>query len=555
MDQSGLRTRSIEGASKGTNEGAAHEGHALQRGLTWKDAFWVTSGVPGGVLFTIGGVSATIGQPAWSIWVAAILMGLIQSATYAEISGLFPHKSGGASVYGAMAWVRYSKTIAPVSVWCNWLAWSPMLALGTGLAANYALSSLYAPDAAINTWRLTLLDLGFIKQGLSLRINATFIIAAIFLLITFKLQHSGASKAARTQRILGIASLAPLLIVGIVPFVTGDVPAAHLWPLLPLGHDAQGNVTAATFGSWNGAGITMAFGAMFMAGWAAYGFETAVCYTREFRNPRTDTAKAIFWSGMACLLVMTLVPLAFQGVLGTKGMLDPKIADGTGVAAAMAHMVGGGAIVFDVVVVMLILTILLIVMTSMMGSSRTLYQASVDGWLPKYLSHVNEHGAPTRAMWTDLGFNLVLLLMSDYMTVLSISNVCYMIFVFLNLQSGWIHRLDRADADRPFRCPTWLLAAGALCGYLDLAFIGAGADMQGVGTMRNGLIAMLLIVPVFMFRHYWQDRGRFPARMQQDMEWKGGARPAGLRGVLPYGALLFAVFVVWFSHHLAKPFL
>ncbi|MEI5997939.1 APC family permease [Paraburkholderia bengalensis] len=551
MDQARLRTRSIEGA----NEGAAHEGHSLQRGLTWKDAFWVTSGVPGGVLFTIGGVSATIGQPAWAIWVAAVLMGLIQSATYAEISGLFPHKSGGASVYGAMAWVRYSKTIAPVSVWCNWLAWSPMLALGTGLAANYALGSLYAPDAAINTWRLTLFDLGFIKPGLTLRINATFIVAAIFLLITFKLQHSGASKAAKTQRILGIASLAPLLIVGIVPFVTGDVPAAHLWPLLPLGHDAQGNVTASTFGSWNGAAITMACGAMFMAGWAAYGFETAVCYTREFRNPRTDTVKAIFWSGFACLIIMTLVPLAFQGVLGTKGMLDPKIADGTGVAAAMAHMVGGSAIVFDVVVIMLMLTILLIVMTSMMGSSRTLYQASLDGWLPKYLSHVNEHGAPTRAMWTDLGFNLVLLLMSDYMTVLSISNVCYMIFVFLNLQSGWIHRLDRANADRPFRCPAWLLGAGALCGYLNLAFIGAGADMQGAGTMRNGLIAMLLIVPVFMFRHYWQDRGRFPVRMAQDMEWQGGKRPAGLRGLLPYGALLLAVFVVWFSHDLARPFL
>ncbi|WP_321889738.1 amino acid permease, partial [Burkholderia cenocepacia] len=107
--------------------------------------------------------------------------------------------------------------------------------------------------------------------------------------------------------------------------------------------------------------------------------------------------------------------------------------DGTGVAAAMAKIVGGGAWVANAVVVMLMLSILLIVMTSMMGSSRTLYQASVDGWLPKYLSHVNEHGSPTRAMWTDLGFNLVLLMMSDYMTVLSISNVCYMLFVFLNL--------------------------------------------------------------------------------------------------------------------------
>ncbi len=551
MEQARLRARSTQGVERGT---AHEEGHTLQRGLTWKDAFWVTSGVPAGILFTIGGVCATIGQPAWAIWIAAISMGLIQSATYAEISSLFPHKSGGASVYGAMGWVRYGKLIAPVSVWCNWVAWSPMLALGTGLAANYALTTLFAPDALINTWHWTLLDLGFVKHGLTLRINATFVIAVAFLLITFKLQHSGAAKAAKTQRLLGIASLAPLLIVGIVPFVTGDVPAAHLWPLLPLGHDAHGTLTATAFGSWNGTGVTMVFGAMFMAGWAAYGFETAVCYTREFRDPRTDTVKAIFWSGALCLVMMTLVPLAFQGVLGTAGMLNPKIVDGTGVGAAMAHMVGGGAIVANVIVVMLMLSILLIVMTSMMGSSRTLYQASVDGWLPRYLSHVNEHGAPTRAMWTDLGFNLILLMMSDYMTVLSVSGVCYMIFVFLNLQSGWIHRMDRPNADRPFRCPTWLLAAGAVCGYLDLAFIGAGADLQGEGTLRNGLIAMLLIVPVFLYRHYWQDRGRFPARMTQDMTVEPGSGASGARRLLPYGALLLAVLVVWLSHHLAKPF-
>ena len=139
---------------------------------------------------------------------------------------------------------------------------------------------------------------------------------------------------------------------------------------------------------------------------------------------------------------MTLVPMAFQGALGTQAMLDPSIGDGTGVAAAMAKIVGGGAWVANAVVVMLMLSILLIVMTSMMAVAH-----AVPGigrrLAAEYLSHVNEHGSPTRAMWTDLGFNLVLLMMSDYMTVLSISNVCYMLFVFLNLQSGWIHRMDR----------------------------------------------------------------------------------------------------------------
>ncbi|CAJ6551727.1 amino acid transporter [Burkholderia pseudomallei] len=548
MSQAGLRARS----TSEIEATISHEerGHTLHRGLSWKDAFWVTSGVPAGVLFTIGGVCATVGQPAWAVWIAAITMGLIQSATYAEISGLFPHKSGGASVYGAIGWVRYGKLIAPVSVWCNWLAWSPMLALGCGLAASYALTSLFPADAAILHWQWTLADLGFVKPGLTLRVNATFVIATILLLITFKLQHSGASKAARTQRILGIASLTPLLIVGIVPFVTGDVPMSNLLPLLPLGHDAQGNLTAAAFGSWNGQGVVMALGAMFMAGWASYGFETAVCYTREFRDPRRDTAKAIFWSGALCLIVMTLVPMAFQGALGTAAMLDPRIGDGTGVAAAMARIVGGGAWVANAIVVMLMLSILLIVMTSMMGSSRTLYQASVDGWLPKYLSHVNEHGAPTRAMWTDLGFNLVLLLMSDYMTVLSISNVCYMLFVFLNLQSGWIHRMDRGQWQRPFRCPTWLLVLGSICGYANLVYVGAGADLQGAGTLRNGLIAMLLIVPVFVYRHYWQDRGRFPAQMQRDMELAVAGRGMWLN-VAPYAALAAAALTIAASYYFA----
>ncbi|MBB3259425.1 amino acid transporter [Paraburkholderia bannensis] len=545
MEQAGISTGSAE-------QGRASEspGSGLRRGLTWKDAFWVTSGVPAGVLFTLGGVCATVGQPAWAIWIASITMGLIQSATYAEISGLFPHKSGGASVYGAIGWVRYSKLVAPVSVWCNWLAWSPMLALGCGLAANYALATLFPPEAAVRQWHWTIANLGFIQHGLTLRINATFLIAAAFLLITFRLQHSGASKAARTQKILGIASLTPLLIVGIVPFVTGDIPSQRLFPLLPLGHDARGNLTASLFGAWNGQGVVMALGAMFMAGWASYGFETAVCYTREFRDPRRDTARAIFWSGALCLVVMTLVPLAFQGALGTQAMLDPAIGDGTGVGTAMASIVGGGAWVGNMVVVMLMLSILLIVMTSMMGSSRTLYQASVDGWLPRYLSRVNEHGAPTAAMWTDLGFNLILLAMSDYMTVLSISNVCYMLFVFLNLQSGWIHRMDRPTWHRPFRCPAWLLAAGAVCGYANLVFVGAGANLQGENTLRDGLFAVLLIVPVFAYRHYWQDRGRFPAGSAHDMELETTARSAW-KSLAPYGALVLAALTVAVSHSFA----
>jgi hypothetical protein len=39
--------------------------------------------------------------------------------------------------------LRYSKLIAPLSVWCNWFAWSPVLSLGCAIAAGYILNSLF----------------------------------------------------------------------------------------------------------------------------------------------------------------------------------------------------------------------------------------------------------------------------------------------------------------------------------------------------------------------------------------------------------------------------
>ena len=55
-------------------------------------------------------------------------------------------------------------------------------------------------------------------------------------------------------------------------------------------------------------------------------------------------------------------------------------------------MLGGGAFIETFVAILLVFALMLAIMTAMAGSSRTLYQASVDGWLPRYLSHVNEHG-------------------------------------------------------------------------------------------------------------------------------------------------------------------
>lgn len=343
-----------------------------------------------------------------------------------------------------------------------------------------------------------------------------------------------------------------MLIVGVVPLLTGQVHSANFSDLVPLA-----NAGAAAPGHWNIASWTLILGAMFIAAWSTYGFETAVCYTSEFKNPGRDTFKAIFYSGLLCLVLYILVPFTFQGVLGLDGMLAGPIVDGSGVASAMASMVGGGVIIHSVMVMLMILALVLSIMTAMAGSSRTLYQGSVDGWLPRYLTHVNAHGAPTRAMWTDLCFNLCVLAIASadatsFFFILAISNVGYIIFNFFNLNAGWIHRIDNGHIKRPWKAPTWLIAAGGLLSFVNVIFMGAGAKTWNSMALWAGLIAAALILPVFCFRHYVQDKGRFPEHMLKDLGMEAQDLTRKKAGMLPYLTLAAGVIVMlaanWIFH-------
>lgn len=565
--------------------GAARaDSHGLHRTLDWKGAFWIASGVPALVLISIGGMGATAGKLAFLVWMISVLMGLIQSYSYAEIAGLFANKSGGAAVYGAAAWLRYSKLIAPLSVWCNWFAWTPVLSLGCAVAAGYILNavaplpSFTAESPQVLAWlqdashaaaiagksgadaaniaitaltadatpfirSFKLLDFSFFGLA-KIEVGATFFIGAALMLATFAVQHRGILGTARIQMWIGLLVIVPMLIVGIVPFLTGNVEYSNFTPLVPPN------------GAWDNAGWTLFLGALFIAGWSSYAFETAVCYTREFKNPASDTKKAIIAAGVLCVVVYSLVAASFQGHLGLEGMTQPGIVDGTGVAAAMGDMVGGNnAIVVHLLEMMMILALILAIMMAMAGSSRTLYQGGIDGWLPKYLGHVNEHGAPTRAMWTDLVFNLGLLTFaaSDataYYLILSISNVGYMLFIFLNLQSTWIHRIDSPNIPRPYRAPNWLVGVGAFLGFVNLALMGAGAKVWGnPNALWYGLIFAALIIPVFLYRHYIQDGGKFPNHMLEDLDLKSQDLGERRAGFLPYLTLILAAVVVLSSHY------
>ncbi|WP_241250503.1 APC family permease [Paragemmobacter kunshanensis] len=577
----------------------------LHRALDWKGAFWVAAGVPPLVLFSIGGIAGVAGQAAFVVWILSMCMGFLQSFTYAEMAGMFGNKSGGASIYGATAWLRYSKSIAPLSVWCNWFAWSPVLSLGCAIAAGYILNALFpipgadsqvvldwvaanlanytettqavvdymaanagvtAADAitavattdavsaltpTIRVWEAYALSI----PGLgTLHFNSTFVIGALLMLIIFAIQHRGIASTASAQKILAVIVLIPLFLVGIVPILTGSIDMMNVSQIVPPSVAYGGDV-----GSWNIGGWTLFLGAMYIAAWSTYGFETAVCYTAEMKNPATDTFKAIFFSGLLCIVFFFMIPFSFQGVFGAAGMLEPGIVDGTGVGAALSSMVSSSNVIVQIFIILMIMALFLAIMTAMAGSSRTLYQGSRDGWLPKYLSRVNEHGAPTNAMWTDLGFNLFLLaLASDaggYFYVLAISNVGYLTFNFLNLNAGWIHRIDSGHVHRPWKAPTFLIGLNTVLAFVNALFLGAGAKVWGYeNALWSGVVFAALILPVFWFRHYVQDGGKFPPEALEDLGLTNGDLGERKAGIKPYLALaLGAAIVLWANWFFVLP--
>jgi amino acid transporter len=577
----------------------------MVRALDWKGAFWVAAGVPPLVLFSIGGIAGTTGKLAFAVWMISMVMGFLQSFTYAEMAGMFGNKSGGTSVYGATAWLRYSKLIAPLSVWCNWFAWSPVLSLGCAIAAGYILNALFpiplaesqqvidwvaanianytaetqsvidymaanagvTVDDAINAvaaadgvtaltpWFRGYEAFNIAIPGLgTLHFNSTFLIGVALMLLILTIQHRGIASTASAQKVLAIIVLVPLLLVGLVPIFTGAIDSMNVTNLLPPTAAYSG-----VDGEWNIGGWTLFLGGLYIAAWSTYGFETAVCYTAELKDPKRDTFRAIFYSGLLCAVFFFLIPFSFQGVLGMEGMLATGIVDGTGVGEALGNMIGGGPVVTQIFVILMIAALFMAIMTALAGSSRTLYQGSKDGWLPKYLSTVNEKGVPSKAMWTDFAFNVILLaLASDvggYFYVLAISNVGYILFNFLNLNAGWIHRIDSAHIERPWRAPSWLIGINTLLAFVNALFLGAGAKVWGYeNALWSGLIFAAFIIPVFWYRHYLQDGGKFPKETYEDLGLAEGDMGVRKAGMLPYLALLAgAAVVLWANWFFVLP--
>lgn len=98
----------------------------------------------------------------------------------------------------------------------------------------------------------------------------------------------------------------------------------------------------------------------------------------------------------------------------------------------------------------------------------------------------------------------------------------------------------------------WLLSIGVILSYINLVYLGMGSDVWGAGTLAIGLAFATLIIPVFLVRHYIQDKGVFPAPMSDDIDLGNTESVKSRAGILPYLALGMGVVLVIVSRLFAK---
>jgi hypothetical protein len=109
--------------------------------------------------------------------------------------------------------------------------------------------------------------------------------------------------------------------------------------------------------------------------------------------------------------------------------------------------------------------------------------------------------------------------------------------------------------ERPWKAPSWLIGVNTLLAFVNALFLGAGAKVWGYeNALWSGLAFAALIFPVFWYRHYIVDKGKFPKEAYEDLGLPYGELGARKAGMLPYLALILgAAVVLWSNWYFVLP--
>jgi amino acid transporter len=434
--------------------------------ITTRLGLSVAAGVPVLVLVSMGPVAAMAGTASMAVWTASAVIGFFMALAFAELMSSFPSQAGGIGVLAACVLAPRSRALARLSGWSYWFGWSPALAINGLLVGNYLHDELMlsAPP-----WTAA-------------------VVAAAVLVLSATVNHRGLPPGARVQ--FGLAAcvvIATAVLVG-GAVLRGGFAVRRLAPFTPPG------------GWLSGQGFVAVSGALFIAGWSAYGSELALSYGTEYRGGTRDALDALALVAVCSVAAYGLVPLVLLGVVGVTRIQD----DPARALTPLLQQAAGGA--SGIVVGMLVLALLLGLNMVTIGSSRTLCHMARRGDAWTWLGRLNGHGVPGNAVRFDLVFNVLLLFAVTALNhgqtaavpiaLLAASNVGYMVSICLALAAAWLNHRRPPSAACTLRVRDGLMRLCPALVAINAALLVGAGYAWGWSNVGLGLILLAAVTVV-----------------------------------------------------------
>ena len=450
----------------------------FERTIDWKQGLAIAIGVPLLILPSIGYFAGYLWSFAIIVWGLSVLQGFMQNIAYGELATVFPNASGLPGISQSVFKSgdnnkRYTKgrLIGGFSAWSYWFAWNPVLAIFAILVGNHLKGLLPALE-------------GFSELQLSL--FSGLVIFSLLIIINSR----GLSTGATFGYVLMFLSFAPLAIITLAPFATGDFTVANIadsW--LPADW------------AWDGPHILMLLGVFAMAQWSACAWETAAIYGPEYKKPHSDVPKALFVCGGICMVTFVLVQTAVTGTLGIEGIIAEPLSP----MLPLARMTLGPTGAY-VSIIMLITAMILIIQTAYLGSARAMHSLAIEGNLPRIFGRINANGTPVFAMLVIGVFNLILICMKTPTAILAASAIGYVCANGISLFAYVKARTDPelAVLHRPFEAPRGWKNVALLFGLFNLPLCLVGviflnSQESGWKATWVGFLVLASYLPLWLY--------------------------------------------------------
>jgi amino acid transporter len=426
----------------------------LPRSVQWGAA--VLQGVAGAimVIVSLGAMAGELGSQSILVWLVTAIVGGLQCILIASLTHRFSFRAGGTGQYAYMTRRNGSRILGALSAWCYWFAWTPAIVVNLIVAAAY-IERLLWPQANVIILAVCLGIALYTVTSLGLRL--TVVMNTI------------------------LAGIAILVVLAIIATPLLHPSAFHISNILPL------QVPESLDG-----GPLLLLKWAFVATWTSYAPELAASLCAEIKDPRHHINRVMWWSASVCVIAFCALPVALFGLFGAMQLQqDPFL------VFSQAGGILGGDIGEFALGIGLIIVLLFGAEAFIIGSSRTIYQMAVDGYLPAFFGKVNLRGAPIGSIaWDAIVITAMITIFgTGVVNQIAAANFGYMIvFTLLPITYLAVRSREKASRDSLKHHAMTILAIALLIFNATLLFVGA--FQWGWGVVLVGTIGSLAIIPI-----------------------------------------------------------